>query len=219
MPLPTIGDICKTVNPTTIPGKKVEQVLEGGFRTQLQKAFLNHPVVVGANGVHEARVGNLSWVGKHMIVQPDGGKNYTFIPAIESKASYGVVCGNRYSLVGDDYYVMSDQFGGCEYHELYHAGLNYLAFVHVYRGVGSGPSGVPGAAGSSVVQYEMAPGWVRRKVMFTTGLREKFGPKGDIWAVSLINRTVTPPTVQSRFICVDRSLPNPTVTHYASGAT
>jgi hypothetical protein len=92
--------------------------------------------------------------------------------------------------VGGDFYVISDQYGGCEYHELYNANFNMLAFLHVYRG------------GGLTTTYTVAAGWVLRNVKRSAVIAERGGMSGSNWSVSVINRGNNPPTVQSNFVHV-----------------
>ena len=91
--------------------------------------------------------------------------------------------------------VISDQFGGCELHELYNGAYKLLAFLHVYRG------------GGRLVKYKMAQGWVLRSVKRSSTISRAYGMVGSNWAFACVNRRVSPPTVQSEFIHVPGSLP------------
>lgn len=181
MPLPVVNDIVTYPNPTA-----------------LTAAANNHPPVTAGNDHFGAKTGNLTWQGNTMTVSGTGTQNYWFIPAVPDKVSFCTVpCG-----AGGNAYVISDQYGGCEYHELYNATQNMLAFLHVYRGDGA------------TTQYTPAPGWVVRNVKRSSVLAIAGGMTGSNWSVSCINRTNA--TVQSKFIHINSLL---TVTHEDSGDT
>ena len=96
---------------------------------------------------------------------------------------------------GQDAYVISDNYGGCEYHEAYNAQLNLLAFFHVHRG------------GGTTAKFKLAPGWVQRSVIRSAAISATIGSN---WSISCVNRNVHPPTVASKFIRVG-GYPNLTV--------
>jgi hypothetical protein len=188
MPLPTLNTLLTNPNPTDpIP---------------LAAAALNHPPVTGGNELHNAKEGNLTWNGNQMVVSPAGVVNYSFIPAVPYKVTFCVVDCNG----GGDAYVISDQYGGCEYHELYNANLNMLGFLHIYRGDGA------------ITPYTLAGGWVLRSAKRSAVISQQFGMAGSNWSVSLIDRTANPPTVQSKFIHV-QTYPSFTVTGEDNGDT
>lgn len=118
--------------------------------------------------------------------------NYWYIPAIQDRVSYCVVpCPGA----GGDAYVISPQYGGCEYHTLYNATHNLFAFLHVYRG------------GGATTQCTLAPGWVLQSVKRSAAIAGVFGMTGSNWSVSLVHRHLNPPTVQSKFIHVPGAAP------------
>jgi hypothetical protein len=129
-----------------------------------------------------------------MQISAVGVTNYCYIPAFPHTVSYGVVdCGAG----GGDFYVVSDQYGGCEYHELYNAGFNRLAFLHIYRGDGG------------ITPYTPAPGWVLRSEKRSAQIAARHGMNGSNWSVSLVNRGNNPPLVQSKFVhIVNRAAPH-----------
>jgi hypothetical protein len=164
----------------------------------LGAALNNHPPVTAGNDHFGAKTGNLSWAGHTMTVSAVGVGNYWFIPDKLDAASYCTIpCGG-----GGTAYVISTQYGGCEYHELYHAGLNMLAFLHVYRGDGA------------TTQYVAAAGWVVRSVKRSATLSQAHGMRGSNWSFSEINLATT--AVQSKFIHVE-GYPNMTVTGEDNG--
>jgi hypothetical protein len=169
MPLPTINNLVTIPNP-------------GG----LTPALLNHPIVTNQNAQHLAKEGNLTWVGNRMQISAVGVTNYCYIPAVPDCVSYGVVdCGGA---GGGDFYVISDQYGGCEYDELYNAGTNQLAFLHIYRG------------GGGIAKYTKAQGWVSRSKKRSAHIAQQQGVTGSNWSVSLVDRGNNPPTVLSKFV-------------------
>jgi hypothetical protein len=169
MPLPIVGNIVTPPNPTT-----------------LGAALNNHPPVTGGNEEHKAKTGNAAWAGATLNVSNVGVSNYWYIPASVNKVSFGVVpCAG-----GGEAYVISDQYGGCEYHELYNVNYNMLAFLHIYRGDGI------------ITPYTLGAGWVLRSTKRSAVIAQQFGMTGSNWSVSLVNRTNNPPTVQSKFIHV-----------------
>jgi hypothetical protein len=184
MTLPTIHDIMSPPNPSA-----------------LGKALLAGPLVTIENAVYDAKCGNAAWVGNHFTVSGEGVVNYWFVPAIPNKVSYCVV---NCTSTGDAY-VISDQFGGCELHELYNAQYRQLAFLHVYRG------------GGATVQYTAGAGWVLRSVKRSSSIAQAGGMNGSNWSVSYINRTNNPPVVQSKFIGVTGSPPAITVAREDNG--
>jgi hypothetical protein len=127
------------------------------------------------------------WFGNEFRITVGGHHNYRFIPDKRNKVSYCVVPGHG---LGDDFWVISTQYGGCEYHELYHPDLNLLAFLHVYRGDGI------------TVQYTLASGWELREIKESKFIAQKYGMKGSNWSVSHIDRSYNPPEVESKFIHV-----------------
>jgi len=185
MPLPVLNNIVTPPGPST-----------------LTAALNNHPPVTGGNETHSPKTGNLAWAGNTMTVSGVGVVNYWYIPAVQNKVSFCCVpCTG-----GGDAYVISDQYGGCEYHELYNATHNMLAFLHVYRGDGA------------TTQYTLAPGWVLRSTKRSAEIAKRHGMTGSNWSVSLINRTNNPPTVQSKFIHV-KGYPTLTVQGEDNGDT
>ena len=174
MPLPVVNDILTNPNPSS-----------------LTPAAHNHPPVTGGNDHFGAKTGNLTKLGNTFTISGTGAANYWFIPAAPNTVSYCTVpCG-----AGPHAYVISTQYGGCEYHELYNAAQNMLAFLHVYRGDGA------------VTQYAPAAGWVVRSVKRSSAIAQANinlatgFPQGSNWSVSRINRANA--TVQSKFINVN----------------
>ena len=171
MPLPTIDDIMTPPNPSSLGDAE------------------NHSTpITGDNNVFSAKKGHAAWDGNKLNISGEGLMNYWFIPAVQGKVSYCVVHGNGKG----DAYVISDQYGGCELHELYHADSNTLAFLHVYRG------------GGTTTQYTLSDGWVLRSTKRSAEIAKSSGMSGSNWSVSLIDRSDTSAaTVQSKFIHVE----------------
>ena len=178
MPLPVVNDLVTPPNLST-----------------LGEALLANPPVTKDNTVFKPRRGNAAWVGNKLTVTGEGLVNYWFIPAVQDEVSYCVVHCNG----SGDAYVISDQYGGCEYHELYNATFGQLAFLHVYRG------------GGKTAQYTAAPGWVLRSVKRSAAIAKAGGMNGSNWSVSCVNRRTSPPTVATKFIHVE-GYPNLRVT-------
>jgi hypothetical protein len=166
----------------------------------LGDALLASAPVTKDNTVFKPRRGNAAWAGNKLVVSGEGLVNYWFIPAVQDEVSYCVVHCNG----AGDAYVISDQYGGCEYHELYNAAFKQLAFLHVYRG------------GGKTTQYTIAPGWVLRSVKRSAAIAKAGGMNGSNWSVSCIDRSTNPPTVASKFIHVE-GYPNLTVTLQDNG--
>lgn len=142
------------------------------------------PVAATSSASHSAKNGHAHWLGNKLVLAAGGGTNYWYIPqAAAGHAHFCVVpCGG-----GGDAYVISDNYGGCEYHEAYNATHNMLAFFHVFRD------------GGAVAQYQLSPGWVQRSVIRSQAISATIGSN---WSISCVNRGVNPPTVQSKFIRV-----------------
>jgi len=186
MPLPTVGFTLGKPDPGT-----------------LVAAALNHPPVTGGNEIHDAKEGHCTVMANDMQFAGAGGLNYCYIPAHVGKVSFGVVdC-----AAAGDFYVVSDQYGGCEYHELYNAQYNMLVFLHIYRGDGG------------TVQYTRGAGWVLRSEKRSSVIAQRDGMTGSNWSVSLINRNVNPPTVASKFIHVRNPPFNPAQGGYVGNFT
>jgi hypothetical protein len=167
MPLPNVGDLITGATP-------------GG----IQAALCNSPPVTSDNAKHTARNGCARWVGNKLEFLATGGTNYWYIPQAEAgNVNYCVVpCAGG----GLEAYVVSDNYGGCEYHELYNQHFNILAFLHVHRENGT-------------AQYQLARGWVLRQVKRSWAIAATVGSN---WSISCIDRSQTPPVVASKFIRV-----------------
>lgn len=170
MTLPSIGDI------VTPPGS-----------SKLGDDLLASPPVTKTNTIFKPKRGNATWTGNKFVVSGEGLVNYWYVPAVPDKVSYCVVHGNGAGPA----YVISDQYGGCEYHELYNRQFNLLAFLHVYRG------------GGSTTQYEPAAGWERRSIKRSAEIAKAHGMSGSNWSFSHIDRSTTPPTVRTKFVHVE----------------
>ncbi len=183
MPLPVVNDLVTPPNTST-----------------LGDALLANPPVTEENTVFKPRRGNAAWVGNKLTISGEGLVNYWYIPAVQDEVSYCVVHCNG----AGDAYVISDQYGGCEYHELYNATFKQLAFLHVYRG------------GGKTAQYTIAPGWVLRSIKRSAAIAQAGGMNGSNWSVSCIDRSTNPPTVASKFVHVE-GYPNLRVTMEDNG--
>ena len=86
-------------------------------------------------------------------------------------------------------FVVSDNFGGCEWHELWNETFGLLAFIHVLR------------TGGKTYTYTPADGWVVRSVKRSSPLIRKCGPTiGTNLAVTRIERTSKAPTTATKFV-------------------
>ena len=180
VPVPTLNNIMTNPHPISPDGR--------GNSLLGNAALLSHPLVVNESVHFDAKCGNAAWAGNRFVVSSEGLRNYWYIPAVPGTVSYCVVHCNGQG----DAYVISDQYGGCEYHELYNAQFRQLAFLHVYRGEGQ------------AVPYTRAPGWVRRSVKRSAHIVAQANRRPGInnWSFSYIDRSTNPPTVQSKFIGV-----------------
>jgi hypothetical protein len=175
-----------------MPLPVVNQTLELVSRTKLRDALLNHAPVTGDNAHYAAKVGNATWVGNRLVLGAEGLMNYWFLPDEQDKVSACVVHSNG----AGEAYVLSQNYGGCEYHELYHAATRQIAFLHVYRG------------SSGLTPYTIGAGWALRGRIHSRGLALRFG-NGPVWSISCIDRTTNPATVTSKFISARGALPPP----------
>ncbi len=140
---------------------------------------------------HEALQGHAIWNGTTLVISHMGLVNYCFIPAISHKVSYCVVPGEG---ADKDFYVISDRYGGCEFHTLYNPTHNMFAFLHVYRS-----SGV-------TINYKLRPGWVLQSVKRSAEISQAYGMAGSNWSVTHINRATRPASAQSCFIHLNSML-------------
>ena len=110
------------------------------------------PPVMRNNGAHNALNGNATWVGNKLTFSGEGQQNYWYVPQGDTNfggISYCVVpCQNKTQYA----YVLSDNYGGCEFHELWNDSFKVLAFIHVLRTGGTG------------AKYTPAEGWKLRSV-------------------------------------------------------
>jgi hypothetical protein len=177
VPLPVINDTITHISPPNLGSEP-----------------LNHPPVTGGNEQHKAKRGNAQWVGRRLVISGEGLINYHYLPAVQDKISFCVVNARG----SGEAYVISDQFGGCEFHELYNATFGQLAFLHVYRG-----------AGGQTTSYTAAQGWVLRNVSRSEVITNisinaaAMGTNwGSNWMVACINRSGAQPVVEREFINV-----------------
>ena len=178
-----------------MPLPAVGQTLELVSDAALGKATNNHSAVTGHNANYIARVGNAAWLGPKLKLSVEGLSNYWYIPDVADEVSVAVVHANGYGQA----YVLSKNYGGCEYHELYNATTKQLAFLHVYKGSGG------------LATYTIGAGWTLQGRIYSKGLVARFGGK-PVWSISCIDRSTTPPTVSSQFIGVQGVTPPPSAT-------
>lgn len=165
--------------PLPVVGQQMELV----FSQSLRKALTNHAPVTGTNANYVARMGSATWLGNKLVFSAEGLGNYWYLPDVADEVSVCVVHPNGYG----EAYVLSQNYGGCEYHELYHAATKHVALLHVYKGSGG------------LAHYTIAAGWTLRRKIYSKGLVLRFGG-GPVWSISCIDRSTDPPTVQSKFI-------------------
>ncbi|MCB9957354.1 MAG: hypothetical protein H6843_01950 [Rhodospirillaceae bacterium] len=169
MPLPDIGDLLSGPTPKGIANA----------------TCLSPPVATSSAAKHRAKNGHAEWLGNKLVIKVAGSANYWYIPQAQTgQANYCVIpC----LLTAADAYVISDNYGGCEYHEAYNAHYRLLAFFHVHRGDGK------------IAQYTLAPGWTLRRVLRSRVIASTIGTN---WSISHIDTTAKPPVVHSKFIRV-----------------
>lgn len=135
------------------------------------------------NTIHNPMSGFAEWKGDTLtFVKPTGViVNYWYVPAVPKKVSYCVVPSN---LAGPrkNVYIVSDQFGGCEYHVLKNEALSLLAFLHIYRGEGK------------TVQYKKADGWEEVYQRRSASLARAVGMNGSIISVSWVHKGIVDTT-------------------------
>ena len=172
--MPIVGDTMTNPNPGPLPAAAAPYV-----------------PINGAAVVNQSTAGNAAWAANTLQIANAGPVNFRFIPAVPNTVSYCVVPGHG---AANPIYVISDQYGGCEYHELYNAAQNALAFLHVYRG------------GGVTTPYNRNAGWVRRSVKRSAVIAQAHGMAGSNWSVSRIDRSVVPPVVTTTFIHLNAML-------------
>jgi hypothetical protein len=175
MPLPVVGNTLELV-----------------YDADLGKAVSQQSAVTGHNANYIARWGNATWVGTKLKFSADGLRNYWYIPDVPDEVSIAVVHETGYGQA----YVLSKNYGGCEYHELYNATSKQIAFLHVYKGSGG------------LATYPIGAGWVLRSRIYSKGLMARFGGK-PVWSISCIDRITSPATVTSQFIGIQGFTPPP----------
>jgi hypothetical protein len=168
-----------------MPLPNVGHLISGPVPNGIAAALTAHPPVSDTSSAsHSAMNGYAHWVGNKLTLEATGGSNYWYIPQASPGCAHfcAVPCTG-----GQEAYVISDNYGGCEYHEAYNAQLNLLAFFHVHRG------------GGKVAKYKLSPGWVQRSVIRSAAISATIGSN---WSISCIDRSTFPPTVTSKFIRV-----------------
>jgi hypothetical protein len=168
MPLPAINDL-----------------IVGGPMVASEITVAATPPVANTSAAKlNARNGYAKYSGNTLFLTATGGDNYWYIPqANRGEANFCVVPCDK----AGEAYVISDNFGGCEYHEAYNSKFNLLAFFHVHRGDGR------------TADYRLEDGWEQRSVIRSSVISRTLGSN---WSISCIDRSVTPPKVQSKFIRV-----------------
>lgn len=183
MSLPTVGQFIKMAN-----------------RASLAPALLNNPPVTEANDQYDALIGNASWLGNTLLINPEGIRNYWYVPDYAGGVSIGIVHANGFGKA----YVISVNYAGCHLAYMWHPTLKQLAFMHVYKGA------------DKMAHFRPAKGWVKKDRISSIGLPEKFGLL-PVWSISCIDRSSDPPIVQSKFIGV-KIPPPPTFAYTGEGA-
>ena len=147
-----------------------------------------HPPVTNNNAIFDARYSHAQGAPGKLVITAEGSMNCWYVPQADpGKVSYCVV-----PMTGrEDAYVISDNFGGCEWHVLKNADWKLWAFIHVHRGNGT------------TATYTMAPGWTLHDVRRSSNISSAgmyqgklarggaAGTTGDgsTWAFSSVKRT------------------------------
>jgi hypothetical protein len=158
-------------------------------------AAANYLPITGPNITYDARQGHAQWqvvaAVRQLNIGAAGVINYRFIPAVQGQVSYCVVPGAGHA---NDIYIVSDQYGGCEYHTLYNAAHNMFAFLHVYRG------------GGTTVGYTLGAGWALQNVKRSAAIAAQFGMAGSNWSVTHLNRAGAVPIAHTEFVHINHAL-------------
>ena len=168
--------------------------------------YRGHSPVTGGNDAEEAECGHAEWVnGSTLEISGKGRINYWYIPPVEGSVSFCVLLPDTLKIGG---YVFSDNYGGCEYHELINLSTMELALLHVYRGDGK------------LAHYTPGPNWrLKRKlesmnyVNLIPRSKENAGQRiASLWSVSFIppcnlwsSFMSDPNSIQSGFIGVSKN--------------
>jgi len=188
MRIPQTGDVLTNANPTG-----------------LTFANRSHAPVTKDNTFHMGYQGNATWSGNNFTISAQGTKNYWFLRD-SSRVSYCVVPCNG----GGDAYVISTNYGGCEYDTLLNRQYNLLAFLHVMRGGDRKP-----------FRYTMAQGWERVANRRSIHISKRHSGQGMKWSYSCIVRSGEKPKVYTTFLYFNGSYmvmdKDPGTTPYGEG--
>jgi len=163
-----------------------------------------HSPVTRGNATDDASCGHAEWNGNRLTFTGEGRRNYWFIPAVENGVSFAVLVPDTLAIGG---YVVSDNYGGCEYHVAVNSSTMELALLHVFRG------------SSGLTKYSLGSGWVMKDTLRSNDLVAKIPYKVDNPGQrdgSVLSISYIPPcrnwkdfTIESDFICVKSGI----VTH------
>ena len=152
-----------------------------------------------AGGTNNAFKGHANWAANVLQFANAPVDNYWYLP--QAGANDVNWC-TLPMIAAGQFYVVSDNFGGCELHVLHNALANQYAVMHVFRG------------GGAVAAYVLSPGWALISTKRSQQIALIGGVPGTNWSVTFIDSTVAPVVVQTNFIRINGTLD---VTHVSNG--
>lgn len=163
-----------------------------------RKASSEHPPISNVQCTCTGRGGYCWPMGKKLIVSDGRSENekWTYWHVAQKPNGIAYVVINYHELQRG--IVVSDQFGGCEWHVIYNSRYPLVGFLHVYRG-GKRPA----------LRYRLKEGWRRLERKESKWLsadnKKVFGKIGNIAAVSEFwcSQDWTRPHVESKFFEMD----------------
>ena len=166
----------------------------------LNECHFNHSPIASTRLINKARKGRARWEGNKLVFGAFGPYAYWYLPAVEECVSYCVVPADTGA---SHVYVVSDQYGGCEYHELLNPSTQEMAFLHVYKGKYKTRSG-PEKSGA--IGYNLIAPWTLLRKMLSTDFTSTLPTNqaklpGSVWSVSYIDRSEAIPMARSQFLC------------------
>lgn len=212
--LPRVGSILSPWLPTRLETKTVTSTFYGAkgpetstVTRQMPESTLSsmkpgfwrgHSPVTGGNDVEDASRGHAEWLGNKLQFSGNGRQNYYYIPAVENRVSFCVILPDTLAIGG---YVVSDSYGGCEYHVATNSATMELALLHVFRG------------SSGLTKYKLGSNWRLKTTHRSNDLVEKIPRKADNEGQrdgSVLSISYIPPcrlwkdfSIESGFICVN----------------